>query len=76
MARGNGKPVSIALANDCHDGEVLNDVLDAIEAPIEQVSTDGATTIAIAMTRLKPKEPKRLFPAQGCQDLAAWQWQR
>lgn len=33
---------AVVTTNDFHDGEVLNDVLEQIEAEIEQVSTDGA----------------------------------
>jgi hypothetical protein len=33
---------AVVTLNSCHDGEVLADVLDGIEEPIEQVSTDGA----------------------------------
>ncbi len=33
---------AVVTTKDCHEGEVLNDVLAGIEEPIEQVSTDGA----------------------------------
>lgn len=33
---------AVVTLNDCHDGEVLADVLDGIEDLIEQVFTDGA----------------------------------
>jgi IS5 family transposase len=33
---------AVVTTNDFHDGEVLNDVLQAIEDPIEQVSVDRA----------------------------------
>ncbi len=33
---------AVVTSNDTHDGAVLNDGLEAIAEPIEQVSTDGA----------------------------------
>ncbi len=48
--------------NDVHDGEVLNDVLDAIEAPIAQVSADGAYDHRHCYDEIEAKGAKAVIP--------------
>jgi len=54
-----------------HDGEVLNDVLEAIDAPIEQVSTDGAYDHRHCYNEITAKGAKAVIPPR--KDAKIWQ---
>ncbi len=62
---------AVATTNDCHDGEVLNDVLQAIDEPIEQVSTDGAYDHRHCYDEIAAKGAKAVIPPR--QDAVIWQ---
>jgi hypothetical protein len=62
---------AVVTTNDFHDGEVLNDVLAAIDEPIEQVSTDGAYDHRHCYDEIAAKGAKALIPPR--QDAVIWQ---
>ncbi len=53
---------AVVTTNDFHDGEVLNDVLQAIDEPIEQVSTDGAYDHRHCYDEIATKGAKAVIP--------------
>jgi Transposase DDE domain len=57
--------------NDFHDGEVLNDVLEAIDEPINQVSTDGAYDHRHCYDEIEAKGAKAVIPPR--KDAVIWQ---
>lgn len=62
---------AVVTLNDCHDGEVLADVLDGIEDPIEQVSTDGAYDHRHCYDEIDAKGAKAVIPPR--KDAKIWQ---
>lgn len=62
---------AVATTNDFHDGEVLNDVLEAIDGPIEQVSTDGAYDHRHCYDEIASKGAKAVIPPR--KDAVIWQ---
>lgn len=62
---------AMATPNDVHDGEVLNNILDAIEEPIEQVSTDGAYDQRHCYDEIDAKGAKAVIPPR--KDAKIWQ---
>ncbi len=62
---------AVATTNDFHDGEVLNDVLQAIDEPIEQVSTDGAYDHCHCYDEIAAKGAKAVIPPR--KDAVIWQ---
>lgn len=61
----------VVTTNDVHDGEVLNDVLEAIEEPLEQVSTDGAYDHRHCYDEIEAKGTKAVIPPR--KDAKIWQ---
>lgn len=53
---------AVVTTNDFHDGEVLKDVLDAIEEPIEQVSADGGYDHRHCYDEIEAKGAKAAIP--------------
>lgn len=62
---------AVVTFNDCHDGEALADVLDGIEDPIEQVSTDGAYDHRHCYDEIEAKGAKAVVPPR--KDAKIWQ---
>lgn len=62
---------AVATTNDFHDGEVLNDVLEAIDEPIEQVSTDAAYDHRHCYDEIAAKGAKAVIPPR--KDAVIWQ---
>jgi Transposase DDE domain len=62
---------AVVTTNDFHDGEVLNDVLEAIEDPVEQVSTDGAYDHRHCYDEIEAKGAKAVIPPR--KDAKIWQ---
>ncbi|WP_088889120.1 IS5 family transposase [Leptolyngbya ohadii] len=62
---------AVVTTNDFHDGEVLNDVLQAIKDPIEQVSTDGAYDHRHCYDEIAAKGAKAVIPPR--KDAKIWQ---
>jgi hypothetical protein len=62
---------AVATTNDFHDGEVLKDVLEVIDEPIEQVSTDGAYDHRHCYDEIAAKGAKAVIPPR--QDAVIWQ---
>jgi hypothetical protein len=62
---------AVATTNDFHDGEVLNDVLQAIDEPIEQVSTDGAYDHRHCYDEIAAKGAIAVIPPR--KDAVIWQ---
>lgn len=62
---------AVATTNDYHDGEVLNDVLQAIDEPIEQVSTDGAYDHRHCYDEIAAQGAKAVIPPRT--DAVIWQ---
>lgn len=62
---------AVVTTNNVHDGEVLNDVLDAIEEPIEQVSTDGAYDHSHCYDEIAQRGAKAVIPPR--KDAVIWQ---
>ncbi|MGJ3249452.1 MAG: IS5 family transposase [Elainellaceae cyanobacterium] len=62
---------AVVTTNDVHDGEVLNDVLEAIEEQIEQVSTDGAYDHRHCYDEIEAKGAKAVIPPR--RDAKIWQ---
>jgi hypothetical protein len=62
---------AVVTLNDCHDGEVLADVLDGIADPIEQVSTDGAYGHRHCYEEMDAKGTKAVVPPR--KDAKIWQ---
>ena len=62
---------AVATTNDFHDGEVLNDVLQAINEPIEQVSSDGAYDHCHCYDEIAAKGAKAVIPPR--KDAVIWQ---
>lgn len=62
---------AVVTLNDCHDGEVLADVLDGIADPIEQVSTDGAYDHRHCYDEIESKGAKAVVPPR--KDAKIWQ---
>lgn len=62
---------AVATTNDFHDGEVLNDVLEAIDTPIEQVSTDGAYDHHHCYDEIAARGAKAVIPPRH--DAVIWQ---
>lgn len=62
---------AVVTTNDYHDGEVLNDVLEAIDEPIEQVSTDGAYDQRHCYDEIAAKGAKAVIPPR--KDAVIWQ---
>ncbi|MGQ9871279.1 IS5 family transposase [Leptodesmis sp.] len=61
---------AVVTTNDFHDGEVLNDVLEAIEAPINQVSADGAYDHRHCYDEIAAKGAKVVIPPR--KDAKIW----
>lgn len=63
--------VPVVSTNDIHDGTVLGDILEQIEDPIEQVSTDGAYDHQDCYNQIAKREAKPvIFPRK---DAIIWQ---
>ncbi|GAP96681.1 IS5 family transposase [Leptolyngbya sp. NIES-2104] len=62
---------AVVTTHDFHDGEVLNEVLEAIECPIDQVSTDGAYDHRHCYDEIKAKGAKAVIPPR--KDAKIWQ---
>lgn len=62
---------AVATTNDFHDGEVLHDVLEAIEEPFNQVSTDGAYDHRHCYDEIEAKGAKAVIPPR--KDAKIWQ---
>jgi hypothetical protein len=62
---------AVVTTNDFHDGAVLNDVLEAIEEPINQVSSDGAYDHRHCYAAIEAKGAKAVIPPR--QDAKIWQ---
>jgi transposase len=62
---------AVVTTHDCHDGEGLNDVLQAIEDSIEQVSTDGAYDHRHCDDEIEAKGAKAVIPPR--KDARIWQ---
>ncbi|MEP1075108.1 IS5 family transposase [Leptolyngbya sp. PL-A3] len=62
---------AVVTTNDYHDGEVLADVLDGIQSPIEQVSTDGAYDHRHCYEEIAAKGAKAVVPPR--KDAKIWQ---
>lgn len=62
---------AVATTHDFPDGEVLNDVLEAIDEPIGQVSTDGAYDHRHCDDEIAAKGAKAVIPPR--QDAKIWQ---
>ncbi len=62
---------AVVTTNDVHDGSVLNDVLEAIADPIEQVSTDGAYDQRHCYDAIEAKGAKAVIPPR--KDAKIWQ---
>ena len=62
---------AVVTTNDYHDGEVLNDVLEAIDEPIGQVSTDGAYDHRHCYDEIDAKGAKAVIPPR--KDAKIWQ---
>ena len=63
--------VAVMSLNNCHDGEVLADVLDGIEGEIEQVSTDGAYDHRHCYDEITARGAKPVIPPR--KDAVIWQ---
>jgi hypothetical protein len=57
--------------NDCHDGQVLADVLAGIDDPIEQVSTDGTYDHRHCYDNIELKGAEAVIPPR--KDAKIWQ---
>ena len=53
---------AVATTNDYHDSQVLGDILDGVEDPISQVSTDGAYDTKSCYEQIERKEAKAVIP--------------
>lgn len=53
---------AVVSTNDIHDGTVLGDILEQIEDPIEQVSTDGAYDHQDCYNQIAKREAKPVIP--------------
>lgn len=62
---------AVVMTNDFHDGEILNDGLDAINEPIEQGSTDGAYDHRHCYDEMDAKGAKAAIPPR--KDAKIWQ---
>jgi hypothetical protein len=62
---------AVVTTNDIHDGEVLNDVLEAIEGDIEQVSGDGAYDHRHCYDEISERGAKPVIPPR--KDAVIWQ---
>lgn len=62
---------AVVTTHDFHDGEVLNDVLKAIEEPINQVSSDGAYDHRRCYDEIEAKAAKAVIPPR--KDAKIWQ---
>jgi transposase len=62
---------AVATTNNFHDGEVLNDVLGAIDESVEQVSTDGAYDHRHCYDEIAAKGAKAVIPPR--KDAVIWQ---
>jgi hypothetical protein len=62
---------AVVTTNDIHDGEVLNDVLEAIEGDIEQVSGDGAYDHRHCYDEISARAAKPVIPPR--KDAVIWQ---
>jgi transposase len=62
---------AVVTTNDVHDGEVLNDVLEAIEGDIEQVSADGAYDHRHCYDEITERRAKPVIPPR--KDAVIWQ---
>ncbi len=62
---------AVVTTHDYHDGEVLNDVLEAIDEPIRQVSTDGAYDHRHCYDEIDAKGAKAVIPPR--KDAKIWQ---
>ncbi|NJL38689.1 MAG: IS5 family transposase [Leptolyngbyaceae cyanobacterium RM2_2_4] len=62
---------AVVTLNHYHDGEVLADVLDGIEEPIERVSTDGAYDHRHCYDEIDAKGAKAVIPPH--KDAKVWQ---
>jgi len=63
--------VAVVTTNNIHDGEVLNDVLEAIEGEIEQVSADGAYDHRHCYDEISERGAKPVIPPR--KDAVIWQ---
>lgn len=62
---------AVVTSNDCHDGQVLADVLAGIDDPIDQVSTDGAYDHRHCYNDIAAKGAKAVVPPR--KDAKIWQ---
>jgi hypothetical protein len=62
---------AVVSTNDIHDGTVLGDILEQIEDPIEQVSTDGAYDHQDCYNQIAKREAKPVIPPR--KDAVIWQ---
>jgi hypothetical protein len=61
----------VVTTNDFHDGAVLNDVLEAIEDPIDPVSTDGVYDYRHCDDEIAARRAKVMIPPH--KDTKIWQ---
>lgn len=62
---------AVVTTNDYHDGEVLKDVLEAIDEPIGQVSADGAYDHRQCYDEIETQGAKAVIPPR--KDAKIWQ---
>ena len=62
---------AVVTTNDHHDGEVLSDLLDQIEAEIAQVSADGAYDHRHCYDEIAERDAKAVIPPR--KDAVVWQ---
>lgn len=62
---------AVVSTNDVHDGEVLDDILEQIEADIEQVTTDGAYDHSHCYEEIAERGAKAVIPPR--KDAVIWQ---
>jgi hypothetical protein len=53
---------AVVTLNDCHDGQMLAEVLNSIDDPIDQVSTDGADDHRHCYDDIEAKGAKAVVP--------------
>ncbi len=63
--------VGVVTTNKVHDGTVLKDILDGIEAKIEQVSADGAYDHRHCYDEITERQAKPVIPPR--KDAVIWQ---
>jgi hypothetical protein len=71
LPKEGARPVVVDSTGVKVDDEVLNDVLEAIEEPINQFSTDGAYDHRHCYDEIEAKGAKAVIPP--CKDAKIWQ---